>query len=211
MACQKQWQVACGGLVYFTMFRRPLLSCLNRVWTHIEEFNTSSARFLPIPDDCRLELYRFLSLLPLARLDFRLDVDPMVTCSDASTTGGGVCASIGLTHLGGEVAAGGLRGEVPSGGQGLRVLSVGLFDGIGSLRVALDALGIKVIGHVSVEPNASWSRTILVQSASTKWRMWTKQWFEAGPFSSASVTLCSWGLARPAKGSRGSTLPARAP
>eukprot|EP00438_Fugacium_kawagutii_P029336 Skav210185 [mRNA] locus=scaffold2101:277240:280722:- [translate_table: standard] len=152
---QKQWQVACGGLVYFTMFRRPLLCGLNRVWSHIESYNHSSTFRMRTPDDCKVELFRSLALLPLARLDFRLDVDSMVTCSDASTTGGGICASVGLTPLGAEVAAGGLRGELPMGDRELRVLSIGLFDGIGALRVALEALGVKVLAHVSVEPNKS--------------------------------------------------------
>lgn len=154
-AVQKQWQVACGGLVYFTMFRRPLLSALNRVWSHIEEYNASRSKYRPTPGECQLELFRFLALLPLARLDFRLDVHPQVTCSDASTTGGGVCASVGLSDLGGEVAAGGLRGEVVGESQHLRVLSIGLFDGIGALRVALEALNVKVLAHISVEPNKS--------------------------------------------------------
>eukprot|EP00438_Fugacium_kawagutii_P001652 Skav236323 [mRNA] locus=scaffold97:171922:176667:+ [translate_table: standard] len=153
-AVQKQWQIACGGLVYFTMFRRPLLSGLNRVWTHIESFNVGH-RSMRTPDECRLELFRFLALLPLARMDFRADVHPMVTCSDASTTGGGACASTGLTALGCEVAGGGVRGEEPNPGHQLRVLSIGLFDGIGALRVALDALNVKVLAHISVEPNRS--------------------------------------------------------
>eukprot|EP00438_Fugacium_kawagutii_P031430 Skav205780 [mRNA] locus=scaffold1714:813079:816645:- [translate_table: standard] len=150
-ATQKHWQIVCGGLVYCAMFRRPLLSGLNRVWTHVESYNSSGTRFLPHPDECQLELARSLGLLPLARLDFRLDMHSMVSCSDASSTGGGVCASVGLTPLGGQVAAGGLRGEIPRPGRELRVLSVSLFDGIGGLRVALDGLGIQVLGHVSVE------------------------------------------------------------
>ena len=39
-ATQKQWQVVCGGLVYFSMFRRPLLGSLNSVWSHIESYNS---------------------------------------------------------------------------------------------------------------------------------------------------------------------------
>ena len=36
LVTQKQLQVVCGGLVYFSMFRRPLLGCLNGVWQFIE-------------------------------------------------------------------------------------------------------------------------------------------------------------------------------
>ena len=84
-ATQKQWQVVTGGLVYFTMFRRPLLGCLNQVWKHIESFNASGCSpSLALPHDCRIEVVRFLGMLPLAALDFRLPVHPQVTCSDAS-------------------------------------------------------------------------------------------------------------------------------
>ena len=40
------------------------------------------------------------------------------------------------------------------------MLSVGLFDGIGALRVALDTLGVQVIGHVSVEKEAAARRVV---------------------------------------------------
>ena len=35
---QKQIQVVAGGLVYMSMFRRPLLGSLNAVWRFIKEF-----------------------------------------------------------------------------------------------------------------------------------------------------------------------------
>jgi hypothetical protein len=148
---QKQWQVVCGGMVYFTMFRRPLLGGLNAVWQHIEGYESSGSCFAETPADCRLEVLRFLGCLPLARLDFRLDMHPTVTCSDASEEGGGICASTGLTPYGSLVSKGALRGEVPENRTENMILSVGLFDGIGALRVALDALGVHVLGHVSVE------------------------------------------------------------
>eukprot|EP00438_Fugacium_kawagutii_P021191 Skav201588 [mRNA] locus=scaffold152:522075:528206:+ [translate_table: standard] len=160
VASQKQWQVVCGGLVYFTMFRRGLLSGLNNVWQHIESYNTAPAKVKLTPEDSRLEVCRAIGLLPLARIDFRLDMHPMVTCSDASSGGGGFCASAGLTPLGEEVSKGGLRGESLEESCSGSVLSIGLFDGIGALRVALDALGVQVLGHVSVETQESAHRVV---------------------------------------------------
>ena len=159
-ATQRQWQVVCGGLVYFSMFRRPLLGSLNQVWQHILSFERKQRRLLPTPEDCRLELYRFLGLIPLARLDFRLDVHPMVTCSDASSQGGGICATVSLTSIGGMVAGGALRGEIPEQAGDMAVFSVGLFDGIGALRVALETINVKVLGHVSVECNKAAQRVV---------------------------------------------------
>eukprot|EP00438_Fugacium_kawagutii_P010590 Skav221627 [mRNA] locus=scaffold4037:51236:58385:+ [translate_table: standard] len=148
---QKQWQVVCGGLVYVAMFRRALLGSLNAVWKHIMSFDHQQSQYKVTPMECQLEVIRFLGLLPLARLDFRLDVASQVTCSDASSSGGGICVSSGLSGVGELVASGHLRGEVPEPQGEKAVLSIGLFDGISALRVALDVLGVKVIGHVSVE------------------------------------------------------------
>eukprot|EP00438_Fugacium_kawagutii_P010156 Skav235744 [mRNA] locus=scaffold1612:147414:153104:- [translate_table: standard] len=155
-ANQKQWQVTCGGLVYVSMFRRPLLGTLNKVWQHIEEFTSSGKFKLNIPDDCRLEVVRFLGLLPLARLNFWLPMDPVVSCSDASTSGGGVCASVRTSALGSLVSRGD-RGD-PVHGSG--VLVVGLFDGISSLRVALELLGTPILGQVSVEKHGPAKRVV---------------------------------------------------
>ena len=159
-ATQKQWQVVCGGLVYFSMFRRPLLGGLTQVWQHILAFDRTGKRWMRTPGDCRLEILRFLGMLPLARLDFRLDMHPMVSCSDASLQGGGVCATSSLTSLGGMVSQGALRGEVPEPKEDFSVFSVGLFDGIGALRVALETINVTVLGHASVECNKAAQRVV---------------------------------------------------
>ena len=151
-ATQRQWQVVCGGLVYISMFRRPLLGSLNQVWMHILSYDRYKKRVRATPAACRLEVLRFLGLLPLARLDFRLDMHPMVTCSDASSQGGGICASTRLTALGGMVSGGALRGEVPEPGDDLMVFAIGLFDGIGALRVAL--VGLCVCGVPQAGPES---------------------------------------------------------
>ena len=156
---QKQWQVVCGGLVYFTMFRRALLGSLNKVWSHIEGFNQGH-RWQTAPADCKLEVYRLLGLLPLAVMDFRLPMHKQITCSDASTSGGGVCASVATTLLGQTVSLGSLRGESPDVVKDQAVLVVGLFDGLGALRVAVDVLGIQVLGYVSVERNPAARRVV---------------------------------------------------
>ncbi len=168
LVTQRQLQVVCGGLVYLSMFRRPMLGCLNQVWRFIESFNGSLSHRLPLPQVCKLEILRFLSLIPLTRLDFRLRVDSQVTCSDASSTGGGICASAGLTPMGVLASQGYLRGEMPESRSGIKVLSVGLFDGIGALRVALDLLEVDVIGHISVEVDPYATRVVESQFPETE-------------------------------------------
>ena len=157
---QKQWQVVCGGLVYVSMFRRPLLGSLNCVWRHIESYNGSGRRFMRTPGDCKLEVLRFLGLLPLAVLDFRLGIHPTVTCSDASSGGGESGASVRTTMVGRTIAEGSLRGEYPEPRWDGGVVVIGLFDGIGALRVAMELLGAPIIGYVSVEKHEPARRVV---------------------------------------------------
>ena len=160
MVSQRQVQVVCGGLVYFSMFRRPTLGSLNAVWKFIESFKPGGVQWRPLPVDCRLEILRFISFLPLIRMDFRLQMHPMVTCSDASTTGGGVCRSEGLTPLGSLAAQGELRGQKPLPLVEHGVLVIGLFDGIGAIRVAMDLQDVEVLGYISVEKNPQARRVV---------------------------------------------------
>lgn len=157
---QRQVQVVCGGLVYVSMFRRQLLGSLNAVWAFIQQFEVTGARCLSLPDNVKLELVRFISLIPLARMDFRLQYDEQVTCSDASSTGGGVCASVALSRTRASAARGRLRGQLPELRQEHRILTVGLFDGIGAPRVAIDLLGLESIGHISVEKGKEARRVV---------------------------------------------------
>lgn len=85
---------------------------------------------------------------------------PGYLCSDASTSGGGLCVSRGTTAYGQLVAEGLLRGELPESKTGNTVFAVGLFDGIAALRVALDCLGVPVSGYVSVEKAAPSRRVV---------------------------------------------------
>ena len=156
---QRQMQVVCGGLVYVSMFRRPLLGGLNAVWRFIESFRPGVG-YQRLPDECKVEICRFVALFPLARMDFRTPMHRQVGCSDASTQGGGVCISDGLTRLGGLASVGSLRGTVPEDLRDFRILSIGLFDGIGALRVALDLLGVEVLGHISVEVSQAATRVV---------------------------------------------------
>ncbi len=198
-ATQRQLQVACGGLVYISMFRRSLLGCLNAVWTYIESFEKSSSRWLPVPSEVKLELLRFVALSPLARLDFRLPVHPQVSCSDASSSGGGVCISRGLTPIGVMASQGNIRGELAEDRRDHRVLSIGLFDGIGALRVALDLLDMSVLGHISVEVNSAATRVveanfpscIVVNKVEDIDAAMVREW--AGAFSQASVVIIGAG------------------
>ncbi|CAE7349712.1 unnamed protein product [Symbiodinium sp. CCMP2592] len=157
---RKEIQVVCGGLVYFCMFRRPLMSCLNYVWRFIQSFDDPGPLQRELPSAVVSELSMFLCLLPLAHQDFRSPISRYVTASDASMDGGGLCVSDGLTPYGLKVSSGAFRGEnvddIPERG----VVCVGLFDGVGSLRLALEVLQVNVQLHVSVESDEHAKRVV---------------------------------------------------
>ena len=108
---QKEIRIVAGGLVYFSMFRRPLMSCLNYVWQFIQSFEEQRVGRLAMPRAVKSELFMFLCLLPLGHFDFRAPCSDIATASDASMLGGGVCASDGVTQFGASVAALPFRGK----------------------------------------------------------------------------------------------------
>ena len=62
--------------------------------------------------------------------------------------------------MGALAVQGKLRGEEPSQSEAFQVLVIGLFDGIGALRVAMELQGVSVIGYVSVEKEAYAPRVV---------------------------------------------------
>ena len=77
-------------------------------------------------------------------------MSPVVTASDASSSGGCICASSGHTSFGVTAQASPVRGELAEPNFDMEVLTVGLFHSIAALRVAMDVLRA-LAGHVSVE------------------------------------------------------------
>ena len=140
------------------------MSCLNEIWTFIIRCSNDKG-LVPLPRKVEEELVASFYLTALSFIDFRhfrAGVDPIVTASDASETGGGL---IGLTCFGVQASKALVRGELPDeeADQGLQAISA--FDGIGSLRVALDVLQIPVSGYVAIEKDPKARR--VVESAFT--------------------------------------------
>ena len=160
-ASQKQLQIVCGGLVYCTMFRRPLLGLLNGVWKFILSFEGEPPVVRKvIPPQVQFEIVRFLCAVPLAQMNLRSVFLGSVTASDASEYGGGFCVSKGLTPMGVHASHCSIRGDLPEVPDHVQVLTVGLFDGIGALRVCADALLLPMAGHVSSEVSKEGNRVV---------------------------------------------------
>ena len=66
-----------------------------------------------------------------------------------------MCECYGVAALESDV-----RGDIPEEIQITQILTVGLFDGLGALRLAVDALGIPVAGHLSVEKEPTARRVV---------------------------------------------------
>ena len=132
-------------------------------------------------------------------MSFRNTVSEVVTASDASEHGGGITASQGLTPMGVVASKCRIRGDVIDPVDIPGVLTIGLFDGVGALRVAVDSLGWNVLGHVSVEKDAAASRvvesrfpnTIFVQDVQTVDRAMVQEW--AQQFTQVSLVLLGGG------------------
>eukprot|EP00438_Fugacium_kawagutii_P015127 Skav226488 [mRNA] locus=scaffold744:92997:96548:- [translate_table: standard] len=158
---QRELQVIGGGMVYMCMFKRQLLGSLNHIWRMITAMEPLGPRVrVLLRREVALELVRFVCLVPLAAMNLRAGFDPYVTASDASLQGGGVCVSRSLSCYGRAAAGSLVRGDVMEPLDMEQILSIGLFDGIGSLRVSLDMLGAPVVGHISVERSAEARRVL---------------------------------------------------
>ena len=166
---QRQMQIVCGGFVYCCMFRRALLGTLNSVWQFIVSFK-GDPPFIrrKIPLAASSEIIRFIMLVPLAQMNLRAPLKGAVTASDASEYGGGFCVSKGLTPMGCHASSCHVRGDLPEIEDHVQVLTVGLFDGIGALRVSADALLLPMGGHVSSEVNPEGRRVLESQFPDTE-------------------------------------------
>ena len=160
-ASQKELQIVGGGLVYASMFRRPSLCGLNHIWRAIVSLDKKAKGLvIDLKREVVLELARFITLMPLIFINLRAPFDEAVTASDASSSGGGLCVSRGLTPYGQLAAEGVVRGEQYEDPGQVQVLSIGLFGGISALRVALDGLQAPMVGHISVEKQSEARRVV---------------------------------------------------
>ena len=158
---QKVLMMILGRLTRCFEFRRPLMSILNRSWPKSKHLVSR-----PLSQRAILELIRSICVLPMAVANLFTPVSGLVSCSDASEKGGGLCVSAGLSEKGLGVLkamddernvreatcfqpAGSC--DVRSGSKGPRVLVISLFDGVGAMMVALSRLDCVVVGYASCE------------------------------------------------------------
>ena len=128
-------QVLLGKFVHVVQFRRPMFTLVAHSWKRVQSFSPGGGFSAEEVD----EWFRILFLLPLAYTDLRARGSGLVTCSDASETGGGICKSVGITRLG-KMGLSSVPAPLAFGGP--KVLVVEWFAGIGGLSQSLERLGL---------------------------------------------------------------------
>ena len=159
-----------GRFVRCFEFRRPLMSLLRKCWPR-----GPVHQCMPWMPAARRSLVRACIMLAMAVADLRAPVDGLVTASDASEKGGGLCVSMSLTDEG----RANLRalqspsfqserclpfrsaGAMPaSDNRGPRVFVLSLFDGIGAAMVALSTLPCRIVGFAASEIDKECKRLV---------------------------------------------------
>lgn len=159
-----------GRMVRCFEFRRPLMSVLRNCWPR---GHVHSRR--PWTCDAFRSLLRACVMLPMGYSDLRSSVDPLVSASDASEDGGGLCVSGQLTDEGQTMLRAlqsetyvatrcwpfGAAGEMPRVlSNGPKVFVLSLFDGIAAIMCALTRLPCQVVGFAASEIDKECKRLV---------------------------------------------------
>eukprot|EP00438_Fugacium_kawagutii_P035486 Skav230564 [mRNA] locus=scaffold2372:215072:220645:- [translate_table: standard] len=157
----KSLRMILGRLVRCFEFRRPLMSLLRSCWP---SGSVLAAR--PWKVEAFRSLLRACIMLPMAQADLRAQVDGLVSASDASEDGGGLCVSNQLSDEGDRIReqlnspefqrsrcapfqpAGAMLADSP---KGPRIFVLSLFDGVAAIMVALCRLPCRVVGFAASE------------------------------------------------------------
>eukprot|EP00438_Fugacium_kawagutii_P011728 Skav222902 [mRNA] locus=scaffold1489:76567:81134:+ [translate_table: standard] len=140
---KKLLQVVMGRWIFILQFRRPGMSHFQKVWEAI-----SRKRTMQLDGQIREEL--FMATLGVCLFHTFLGAEPEdgITCSDASTTGGGIAYAEKLTTAGINFLANQEEERKP---VTVPVAVVSLFNGIGGAFRCYDLAGAQVVGGIAVE------------------------------------------------------------
>ena len=137
----KWTQILLGKFVHMMQFRRQVFSNIRYTWDRLKFHAAEPMRASEVA-----EWLRILMLLPLLKVNLRARISGTATASDASESGGGLCASIQLTRLGQKGAKNPKKVVKRSD-----FIVVEWFAGIGGLGRALERLGLNPLHSVVCE------------------------------------------------------------
>ena len=154
----KTLQVVGGRWCRHVQLRRELGCCLDGLWRVIGQYVRKLSQHrgrkwiekIPVTVAMREDLFMLICALPLMIMDLRLRTDPVVTASDASEEGCGVCRSVYLQPVGIKALRSLKEHEAPLNGN---IGLVEIFAGISGARQALCLAGINPGVHVLIDTN----------------------------------------------------------
>ena len=152
---RKDLQILLGRWVFILQFRRPGMSILNEVWALTSGLLKAKGASVA---GCRRELMGLMMISPLCHTFLGAVISPIITASDASTTGGACALSKTLTPVGWDFfRAASLqdKNERPC-----PILLISLFNGIGGCFRCYDIAGVSVMGKIAVEINKQANRIV---------------------------------------------------
>ena len=130
------------------------MAVLSRAWDYINQPQRNTRCWQTV---CQ-EITLLIGLSPLLQFDLRMEFNPVVTCSDASESGGAVAVAPSLTVAGEELTS---RLNRPGCDPlEIKVLVIPVFNGIGGCFRAYDLAGLRAVALISIEIDASARRVV---------------------------------------------------
>ena len=150
----KHLQIILGRWVFILQYRRVAMSILSRSWDFIRFPRRRKALWGLV----RKELSHLVGMVPLLQFDLLTTFNPVVTCSDASETGGAVAIASDLTSAGSELSSrisSPLREPVD-----VQLLVISCFNGLGGCFRAYDLVGVRPAAFIAIEIDGAARRAV---------------------------------------------------
>ena len=138
-------QIVLGRWIFVLQFKRQAMAVLSLSWKYLMP-GEDKRRWWPT---VQRELAMLIFLCPLLQADVGTQFSPLVTCSDASESGGAVAVSRGLTRAGNDLTHR-LR-SLDAAPVSIPVVVVSLFNGIGGAFRSYDVAGLSPLALIAVE------------------------------------------------------------
>ena len=152
----KHLQIVLGRWIFILQYRRVAMSVLSRSWDYL----TCPRRRKSLWKVVSNEISHLILFTPLLQFDLLTGFNPVVTCSDASESGGAAALATGLTDAGCELAS---RISSPSYDPlSAELLVVSCFNGLGGAFRAYDLVGVRPSALISIEIDKAAMRVVRV-------------------------------------------------
>jgi hypothetical protein len=143
-------QVIMGLWMPALQCRRACMSCFHEIW---KQLHRSRNRHVRLNGKAKDELLLAIALAPLMVTKLGSPCSAVITCSDASLEGGGVCSASALSNKG-SLALAQLRSQPFMNGLD-KIVLVEVFSGIGGGRRAFDLAALHVACYVALDTSRS--------------------------------------------------------